>query len=150
MAAVEMTVISPRHVGLYLTKIAKAAPGERPQNVEALLGALAQGIPNAPQPHYDGERRQWRLAGILEVTGVERDAALDFLQSTSSAVKLRLPDKELLDRTLEESEALDAIGGGPNYVPSFYGDYLNKTPRAPTNTEFLYSRIADYVFSSCR
>ncbi|ODN70451.1 hypothetical protein [Methylobrevis pamukkalensis] len=148
--AVEMNVISPKHVGAYIAKLARMVPADRPKSVKKLLEEMAANIANAPTPVYEKDRQMWRLAGVIELSGIAKDADVEFFQSNAEGLKLRLPDPDLLTRSEQEVNALDQIGGGPRYVPPFYGDYLNKTPRAPTNTEFLFSRVADYVFSSCR
>jgi hypothetical protein len=152
---VQMNVISHQLVGAYLSKIS-AAGATRPATVEAFLTALAEfandalGV-EAMQAAYTEATRSWRIPGVIEMFDIDRDAAAEYVTHTAQKVVVRLPDPELLAESRNLAVAFDA-GRRPGqfYVDRFYYDYIKNGDNAPSNNDFLDSRIADYTFASCR
>lgn len=152
---VQMNVISHQLVGAYLSKIS-ASGGPRPATVEAFLTALAEfandalGV-EAMEATYSQTTRSWRIPGVIEMIDIDRDAAAEYVTHTPQKIVVRLPDQELLAESRNLAVAFDA-GRRPGqfYVDRFYYDYIKSGDNAPSNSDFLDSRIADYVFSQCR
>jgi hypothetical protein len=152
---VQMNVMHHQLVGGYLCKLAGAEPCARPGAVADLLEGLAAFANDALavealQPEYLDATRTWRIAGLIEIVDVDRDAAAEFFQHTPQALAIRLPDPQLLAESRNLAVAFDAARRtGEFYLEPFYQDYVRGGERL-SNSDFLDSRIADYVFASCR
>lgn len=152
---VRMNVISHQLVGAYLSRLA-AGQAARPATVEAFLTGLAEYVNDAlgveaMTAAYDAATRSWRIPGVLEMTGVDQDAKATYVTHAPAEVFIRLPDADLLAESRNIAVAFDA-GRRPGefYVDRFYYDYIKRADGAPSNSDFLDSRIADYTFASCR
>ncbi len=152
---VNMNVMQHQLVGAYISKLA-LHPDGRPSTVEGLLHGLAEFVNDALGVEamtavYDDGTRTWRIHGVIEMIGIEKDAALDYAWHTSKRITLRMPDPELLAEGRNLAIAFDAgRQGGRIYTHQFYYDYIRDSSYKMSNGDFLDSRIADYVFSSCR
>lgn len=152
---VQMNVMHHQLVGGYLCRLAAADPAARPATVAEFMEELA-GYANdalaveALRPEYVDATRTWRIAGLIEIVDADRDASAEFHQHTPQALAVRLPDPQLLAESRNLAVAFDAARRpGEFYVERFYQDYVRGDDRM-SNSDFLDSRIADYVFASCR
>lgn len=152
---VQMNVIAHQIVGAYLSKLA-LTPAARPATVAALMANLAEfandalGV-EAMEAGYVEATRCWRIPGVLEMFDIDQDATTAYATHTAQEVTIRLPDPDLLAESRNLAVAFDA-GRRPGqfYVDRFYYDYVRGGTYAPSNSDFLDSRIADYTFASCR
>ena len=69
---------------------------------------------------------------------------------------IRLPERELLEQSLEAAHEFDQKGSGRSAVQSFYGlprfyeDIYRGTGAAETLEELLQCRIGDYTIAHCK
>lgn len=151
---VEMNVMQHQLVGAWLAKLTNAA--ERPQTLAGFMEGLAAYVNNALGVEtiaavYLEKPQMWRIPGVLEISGVAKDAAALYVGHTPEQVVVRLPDAELLAESRNLAVAFDHGGrSGEFYVDRFYYDYIRGGEYAPSNSAFLDSRIADYTFAQCR
>ena len=152
---VQMNVISHQLVGAYLSRLA-AGQATRPATVEAFLNGLADYVNDAlgveaMAATYTAATRSWRIPGVIEMIDIDQNAKTTYATHSAAEIVVRLPDPELLAESRNLAVAFDA-GRRPGnfYVDRFYYDYIKKIDGAPSNSDFLDSRIADYTFASCR
>ena len=152
---VQMNVISHQLVGAYLSRLA-AGQAARPATIEAFLNGLADYVNDAlgveaMTATSTAATRSWRIPGVIEMTDIDQNAKTTYVMHSAAEIVVRLPDPELLAESRNLAVAFDA-GRRPGnfYVDRFYYDYIKKTDGAPSNSDFLDSRIADYTFASCR
>lgn len=152
---VHMNVMQHQLVGAYVSKLAMSAAAH-PATVAALMAGLAAFVNDelgveAMFPVYDAPTRIWRIHGVIEIIGVDEDAALDFVSHRPDKLTLHLPDAELLKDSRNLAIAFDTEGKNrQSYAHQFYYDYIRGGGYTLRNSDFLDSRIADYVFASCR
>ena len=151
---VQMNVIAHQLVGGYLSRLTLS--GARPATVAQLMADLAEfandalGV-EAMQARYDAPTRTWRIPGVLELIDIDETATASFHESTAQNLAIRLPDRDLLAENRNLAVAYDAgrVRGGFS-LSGFYRDYAQSGPYELSNSDFLDSRIADYVFATCR
>ena len=151
---VRMNVIAHQLAGAYVARL--AATATRPPTVEAFMEGLAGFVNDelgveAMQAFYVEETRTWRVPGVLEMADIDRDARAVYAHHCAQEVIIRLPEKDLLAESRNLAVAFDAgQRRGQFYVDRFYHDYLGGGAASISNSDFLDSRIADYVFAHCR
>lgn len=152
---VHMNVMQHQLVGAYVSKLAMS-PNARPATVEGLLTGLAEFVNDALGVEamaavWSEETSTWRIHGVIEMIGIERDATVDYAAHTPQKLTLRLPDPDLLADSRNLAVAFDAgRQGAALYTHRFYYDYIRGGDYKISHSDFLDSRVADYVFSHCR
>jgi hypothetical protein len=153
---VHMNVMQHQLVGAYVSKLAMSE-SRRPPTVEGLMEGLAGFVNDALGVEamtaiYDEPTRTWRIHGVIEMIGIDRDATIDYAAHTPQKLTLRLPDPDLLADSRNVAVAFDAGRSNAQlYTHRFYYDYIRGDGAYRiSNSDFLDSRVADYVFSHCR
>lgn len=72
--------------------------------------------------------------------------SVQFIESYLETLLIKLPNKE---QTLEALEVFGKNDDAEYFIPNFYYDKVCEDGAGMSNTDFLYSRIGDYVIAQC-
>lgn len=109
----------------------------------------------------DPKKRPYTLEEFKEAMGdiltvPERYKTLEWVSSKDDKLVIRLPEKELLEESLDRAKALDDQGASLSAIKSFYGlptfyEDLYRGVGFPSSIgDLLNCRIGDYTIASCK